>query len=49
MSLLPGRAKQTAGQTFARLFAGNAYQAYLRWGATAKANQMERDFHNAAG
>ncbi|MGD8829446.1 MAG: ATP-binding protein [Pseudomonadales bacterium] len=31
---------------FARLFARNAYQAYLRWGATAKANQLEREFHN---
>jgi PAS domain S-box-containing protein len=30
---------------FARLFARNAYQAYLRWGAAAKTHQLEREFH----
>ncbi|MGI9328455.1 MAG: protein kinase domain-containing protein [Pseudomonadales bacterium] len=29
---------------FAKLFMHNAYQAYLRWGATTKVNQLERDF-----
>jgi PAS domain S-box-containing protein len=43
---LAARACEAKGRTdFARLFAGNAYQAYLRWGATAKANQLEREFH----
>jgi len=31
---------------FARLFVRNAYQAYLRWGALAKVNQMEQEFHS---
>ena len=31
---------------FARLFSRNAYQAYLRWGALAKVNQMEKEFHS---
>ncbi|MBV1906043.1 MAG: response regulator [Pseudomonadales bacterium] len=31
---------------FARLFVRNAYQAYLRWGALAKVNQMEKEFHS---
>jgi PAS domain S-box-containing protein len=31
---------------FARLFARHAHQAYLRWGATAKTSQLERDFHS---
>ncbi|MEM8767198.1 MAG: ATP-binding protein, partial [Pseudomonadota bacterium] len=44
---LAARACETQGRAdFARLFARNAYQAYLRWGATAKANQLEREFHN---
>lgn len=30
-------------QDFAKLFARNAHQAYVRWGAIAKANQLERD------
>jgi len=43
---LAARACESKGRAdFARLFASNSYQAYLRWGATAKANQMERDFH----
>ncbi|MFK7914019.1 MAG: protein kinase, partial [Pseudomonadales bacterium] len=29
---------------FATLFMHNAYQAYLRWGATTKVNQLERDY-----
>ncbi len=28
---------------FAKLFSRNAYQAYVRWGAVAKANQLERE------
>ncbi|NOX51579.1 MAG: protein kinase, partial [Gammaproteobacteria bacterium] len=28
---------------FAKMFARNSYQAYLRWGAVAKANQLERE------
>lgn len=28
---------------FAKLFAGNAYQAYLRWGAVAKVEQLVRE------
>ncbi|TNF80817.1 MAG: response regulator [Gammaproteobacteria bacterium] len=44
---LAARACESQGRAdFARLFARNAYQAYLRWGATAKANQLEREFHN---
>ncbi|HEY5644531.1 MAG TPA: ATP-binding protein, partial [Pseudomonadales bacterium] len=44
---LAARACEAAGRAdFARLFARNAYQAYVRWGATAKANQLEREFHN---
>ncbi len=44
---LAARACESAGRAdFARLFARNAYQAYVRWGATAKANQLEREFHN---
>ncbi len=44
---LAARACESKGRAdFARLFARNAYQAYLRWGATAKANQLEREFHN---
>ncbi len=29
---------------FAKLFAHNAHQAFVRWGATAKVTQIERDF-----
>ena len=29
---------------FARLFMRNAHQAYLRWGALSKGNQLEREF-----
>jgi PAS domain S-box-containing protein len=43
---LAARACESKSRTdFARLFARNAYQAYLRWGATAKASQLEREFH----
>ena len=43
---LAARACDQSGRSdFAKLFARNAYQAYLRWGATAKANQLEREFH----
>ncbi len=44
---LAARACDSKGRAdFAKLFARNAYQAYLRWGATAKANQLEREFHS---
>jgi len=43
---LAARACDRAGRTdFAKLFAKNAYNAYLRWGAAAKTNQLEREFH----
>jgi PAS domain S-box-containing protein len=43
---LAARACDRDGRTdFAKLFARNAHQAYLRWGATAKASQLEREFH----
>ncbi|MDH3641947.1 MAG: ATP-binding protein [Gammaproteobacteria bacterium] len=43
---LAARACENKGRAdFAKLFARNAYQAYLRWGATAKAAQLEREFH----
>ncbi|MDZ7670661.1 MAG: ATP-binding protein [Gammaproteobacteria bacterium] len=43
---LAARACERSGRTdFAKLFARNAYQAYLRWGAAAKTNQLEREFH----
>ncbi len=43
---LAARACDKNGRTdFARLFARNAYQAYLRWGAAAKTQQLEREFH----
>jgi PAS domain S-box-containing protein len=43
---LAARACERSGRTdFAKLFARNAYQAYLRWGAAAKTNQIEREFH----
>ncbi len=38
--------EQTSRADFARLFVRNAYQAYLRWGALAKVNQMEQEFHS---
>lgn len=31
-------------QDFAKMFMHNAHQAYLRWGSTAKSNQLERNF-----
>ena len=34
---------------FARLFMRNAYQAYLRWGALSKGNQLEREFQAYLG
>ncbi len=41
---LAARACETHGRAdFTKLFARNAYEAYLRWGAVAKANQLERD------
>jgi len=41
---LAARACETQGRAdFTKLFARNAYEAYLRWGAVAKANQLERD------
>jgi PAS domain S-box-containing protein len=43
---LAARASENKGRAdFAKLFARNAYQAYLRWGATAKATQLEREFY----
>ncbi|MFB3107135.1 MAG: hypothetical protein ACE1ZA_19745, partial [Pseudomonadales bacterium] len=47
---LAARNCDAQGRTdFAKLFARNAYQAYLRWGANAKANQLERDFQVLLG
>ncbi len=44
---LAARACEAKGRAdFSTLFARNAYQAYLRWGAIAKANQLEREFHS---
>ena len=41
---LAARACETLGRAdFTRLFSSNAYQAYLRWGAIAKANQLQRE------
>ncbi len=41
---LAARACETLGRAdFTKLFSSNAYQAYLRWGAVAKANQLERE------
>ncbi|MDA1073346.1 MAG: ATP-binding protein [Proteobacteria bacterium] len=34
---------------FAKLYARNAHQAYIRWGAMAKAAHVERDFHELLG
>ncbi|HEX7035005.1 MAG TPA: ATP-binding protein [Pseudomonadales bacterium] len=43
---LAARACDKSGRTdFAKLFARNAYHAYMRWGAAAKTNQLEREFH----
>jgi PAS domain S-box-containing protein len=42
---LAGRhAHESSRPDFARLFIRNAYQAYLRWGALTKGNQLEREF-----
>ena len=47
---LAARASESKGRSdFAKLFARNAYQAYLRWGASAKTNQLKRDFHVQLG
>ena len=47
---LAARACESKGRAdFAKLFAGNAYQAYRRWGATAKASQLEREFQALLG
>ena len=41
---LAARAADDRGRSdFAKLFGKNAHQAYLRWGAIAKANQLERE------
>ena len=39
-------AERNSRSDFARLLASNAYQAYLRWGATAKAQALAGDFRN---
>jgi PAS domain S-box-containing protein len=42
---LAGRHSHEAGRgDFARLFLRNAHQAYLRWGALTKSDQLEREF-----
>jgi PAS domain S-box-containing protein len=42
---LAARACESNGRAdFAKLFARNAHQAYLRWGANAKASHLEREF-----
>ncbi|NJN53003.1 MAG: AAA family ATPase, partial [Gammaproteobacteria bacterium] len=47
---LAGRACADSSRTdFARIFVRNAYHAYLRWGALAKANQLERDLETYVG
>ncbi len=47
---LAGRACAESSRTdFARIFVRNAYHAYLRWGALAKANQLERDLETYIG
>ena len=44
---LAGRHCEKASRAdFAKLFIRNAYQAYLRWGAMAKINQLEREFQS---
>ncbi len=46
---LAARACETRGRAdFAKLFAKNAHQSYLRWGAVAKANQLERELPGLA-
>ncbi len=40
---------KSARTDFARLFMRNAYQAYLRWGALSKGNQLEREFQSYIG
>lgn len=41
---LAARACERSGRAdYARLLSKNAHRAYLRWGAAAKANQLERD------
>jgi PAS domain S-box-containing protein len=40
---------KSARTDFARLFMRNAYQAYLRWGALSKGNQLEREFQAYIG
>ncbi|MFX3657681.1 MAG: protein kinase domain-containing protein [bacterium] len=43
---LGARACDREGRSdFAKLFIRSAHQAYLRWGATAKTGQLEREFH----
>ncbi len=43
------RACEARGRAdFAKLFAKNAHQGYLRWGAVAKANQLERELPGLA-
>ena len=47
---LAGRGCAETGRAdFARLFIRNAHQAYLRWGALAKSNQIEREFDDYLG
>ncbi len=42
---LAGRhSHESSRPDFARLFIRNAHQAYLRWGALTKSNQLEREF-----
>jgi PAS domain S-box-containing protein len=47
---LAGRHSNTSSRhDFARLFIRNAHQAYLRWGALTKSNQLEREFPDLLG
>ena len=47
---LAARLAEDQGRTdFSRMFSRNAYQAYLRWGALAKANQLERELPGLTG
>jgi len=43
------RCAESSRTDFARLFIRNAHQAYLRWGALAKSNQIEREFEDLLG
>ena len=44
---LAARVAEKAGRSdFAHLFAAHAYHAYLRWGAQAKAHQLQREFNS---